>query len=892
MLTALALMGALAAPSATAGARWTFDTDTDVRAWVANSHLAKVSAKDGILSADAVDWDPFFTCKGLSLPASPWQVVVLRIRANKPGEGQLFWSGQTTGKYDGFSPQKVTSFSLEGTGKWEEVPVLPFWQAEGTIRQLRLDVYEGAHFDIDSIEIRTWGGDAPPKTDVFSWKPGGDLRTWRVHPNSDLLLAPRLRLGVDDKAWATVRLRSDRDGSASVVWSAADVRGLQRQDFALRGDNTLRYYNVELAGLKTWHSPIVAFGLRLPGGAKVHVESIEHAAEPAGPPAVAAAYFGFENGANRAQRPCRLLAQLVNHGGSKVDALKLRLSLPEGLTCPDGPTDRTMAGLDFDDQKTFTWRVVADRPGEYAVRLLAEGTGAPEPTQATLHFLAPREIRKAVYVPPPRPVKTDLDVCVYYFPGWYSDTRWDCIRRVAPIRKPLLGYYDEANPECVDWQIKWAVENGITCFLVDWYWVKGNKSLEHWFEAYRKAKYREYLKVAIMWANHIPPGSHSPEDWRNVTREWIDRYFTLETYYHLDGKPAVFLWSPHNIRRDLKGSAAVAKSFEESQAMARAAGHKGITFLAMFGHESAAGVKALLDEGYYGATNYHEWGNARGLSKDPKRARFDDVVKTVRQTWVEKVARCGKLVYYPVVDTGWDSRPWHGDRALVLGGRTPEGFERILRQARAYCREIGRTFVVLGPANEWGEGSYIEPNTEFGFAMMEAIRRVFAQGDPTSRPANLSPADVGLGPYDFPTAPKVSAWQFTHGTEGWRHMMGVTGLAARDGALRFRTTTHDAAVVVSTGGLRAKKFARLVIRMRLIGEIPEGDHGQLFFSVAGRAMTEPTSVRFPLARDGKTHTYAVELKANPRWRGRVSTLRFDPCSTKDIDVVVEEIRFE
>jgi len=40
------------------------------------------------------------------------------------------------------------------------------------------------------------------------------------------------------------------------------------------------------------------------------------------------------------------------------------------------------------------------------------------------------------------------------------------------------------------------------------------------------------------------------------------------------------------------------------------------------------------------------------------------------------------------------------------------------------------------------------------------------------------------------------------------------------------------------------------------------------------------------------HTYTVDLKKVPRWRGRISTLRFDPCATKDVQVVIEEIRFE
>ena len=891
-MTALVLMGLVACPGASDVAKWTFETDTDVRAWVANGHLAKVTVKDGVVSADAVDWDPFFTCKGIEFAATPWQFILLRIKADKPGSGQIFWSGETTGKYGGFSPAKTTSFQLKGDRTWEEVAVFPSWQAEGTIRQLRLDVYDGAHFDIDAIRVLTWGQDKPPQTDVFAWELKGDVRAWRVHPSSDVLLAPRLRLNVEDKGWVTVRLKCDKESSANILWSAADVRGLKSQAFTLRGDGKLRHYNVELAGIRDWHDPVVAFGIRLPTDANVHLESIRMGAEPSGPPEATVRYFGFENGVNRAGRPSHVIATFGNRGGSGVAGLKVRLAMPEGLACVGSPAEQVLDRLAYDDTKTFAWRVVAKKPGEYPVRLVSEGLGAPEPVSATLRFEPPVNLPQASYVPEPRPVQTDLDVCIYYFPGWPSDAKWDCIRRVAPIRKPLLGYYDEANPACVDWQIKWAVENGIKCFLVDWYWVKGNKHLEHWFEAYRKARYRDHLKVAIMWANHNPPDTHSVADWHNVTREWIDRYFTLNTYYHIDGKPAVFIWSPNNVRRDLKGSDVVAKAMAESQKMARAAGHKGITFLAMFGHESASGVKALLSEGYYGATNYHEWADAPALAKDRKRTQFQDIVETVRKTWESKVARCGKLVYHPAVDTGWDSRPWHGDRSRIINGRTPARFENLLRQAKEYCTKIGRTIVVLGPANEWGEGSYIEPNTEFGFEMMEAVRKVFAKGDPASWPVNVAPADVGLGPYDFPTPPQTNTWSFDNSNQGWRRMMGVSNLTARDGALRFKTLTSDPAIVVSTGGFRAKAFTRAVVRMQVIGDIGQGDHGQIFFSVGGRAMTETTSLHFPLATDGKMHTYAIDLTTIPRWRNRITILRFDPCSARDVEVVVDEIRFE
>jgi len=54
------------------------------------------------------------------------------------------------------------------------------------------------------------------------------------------------------------------------------------------------------------------------------------------------------------------------------------------------------------------------------------------------------------------------------------------------------------------------------------------------------------------------------------------------------------------------------------------------------------------------------------------------------------------------------------------------------------------------------KASYIEPCTEFGFGMLEAIRRVFAKGDLTTWPVNISPSDVGLGPYVFPEGPTTT----------------------------------------------------------------------------------------------------------------------------------------
>ncbi len=894
VLTVLAALFISAGAYAGEVAAWNFDTKDEAAKWVANGQLANVVCKGGILSADTTDWDPFFTYSGPPFKTSAWQCVVIRIRASKPGEGQLFWSGTSEGAYGGFSEGKTTRFKLTGAGAWEEAVLFPFWQKEGSIKLFRFDLYDGAHFDIDSIRVLDWGeGVAPTRADG-KWEFGGDLSAWRVHPSAASFFAPPLQLDTADKNWATVRLSAKHDGVASLLWAKADSHGEHAESFAFDGDGEIHSYNIELQGGKSWQGSVVAFGIRLPKeeAVGVRVESIVLADRPSGPADVQVTRLGFANAINRAERDCKVLVQLANRGGAKTGALRAELALPDGVTLVKGAAAPPVAALDFDDRADLSWTLRVARPGNYAVRLNVNGLDAPLDAETVLSFVASLPVKKMDYVPEPKPVATDMKVLAYYFPGWNADVKWDCIRDTAPVRKPLLGYYDEGDSECVDWQIKWAAENGIHCFLVDWYWSKGGQHLTHWFEAYREARYRDHLKVAIMWANHNSPGSHSVEDWRKVTREWIDKYFNLKTYYLVDGKPAVYIWSPDNIRRDLGGSEVVRKSFDESQEMAKAAGYEGIAFISMRVGGSLRGSEVLAQEGYSGSTTYHEWGDAVNMSPIPKRARYEDVAATVGEAWARNEETSGPLEYYPVVDTGWDSRPWHGSRALAIEGRTADLFEKVLRDAKAFAKGEGKDSIILGPLNEWGEGSYIEPCTEFGFDMYERLRKVFATGDPASWPVNVAPQDVGRGPYDYARGETRTFWTFDKSLGNWQSMMGVADLRAEGGAMQFRTTSDDPALLLATPDLEAGLFPQLVIRVSLTIPGASSSSGQVFWTSPGKPTSEAASVSFATQPDGKEHVYRVPLANNPRWRGKITAIRLDLCNKQGVDVSVSEIRFE
>ncbi len=868
---------------------WDFSEEAAADQWRANAHLTDVMVEDGALHARAIDWDPFFVCSDLALAASPAHCVLVRLKADQPGNGQVYWTGTDAGPHGGFSAEKVANFTIDKTNAFHDIYVFPFWQAEGTIRQLRLDVYDEARFAIERIAVLKRHDEPTPATQQqWALSEDFDATGWLSLHNGRLLASPPLSMPLTEAGWVSITAHAQNEAVVLMEWATDRMPGGRRETVHLRSTRAPRQYHIEMQGHPDWEGRLVGLNLYLPDGEHVRVDHVTVAAEPAGPPALEIPYFGFDNGVSRAGRPETLLAQIINQGGGRASVADMTLETADGVRVLDAAEYTGDTNLEHGDYLEVRWQVEADTAGTFPAAIHLDGL--EDDTHTELTFL-PALSYSADYVPEPEPIETTVDICAYYFPGWDADAKYDCLRQTAPIRKPLLGYYDESNPECVDWQIKWAVENGITCFLVDWYWVDGSQSLLHWFEAYREARYRDYLQVAIMWANHNPPGTHSREDWRQVTQEWIDKYFTLDTYYHINGKPAIFLWDSAQLRADLGGSEEVAAALAESQEMARDAGHAGIEFIVLQNHAGEEDIAKWLQEGYAGNTSYHEFGNALQLAPTPAQGSFADVVATAPQVWEERRKRSGELDFYPVVDTGWDSRPWHGANAMAFHGRTVAGFKQLLEAARDYFARHDENVLILGPINEWGEGSYIEPNLEFGFGMYEAIREVFGKGDPENWPKNLSPRDVGLGPYDFPAPPRTLSWTFEADAEGWAPLMNITDFSVADGVMRFNSTSHDPALVVSTHGLNASEYPIMELRMKVVGPLPDDTEGQVFWAIGSGSISEATSYRFPLETHGEWHTYRINLGEHPRWRGRINMIRFDPCETTDTRIYMDSAAF-
>jgi hypothetical protein len=96
-------------------AEWTFNRPGDLLGWQPNPHLTNVVVTNGVLSCRAVGGDPILELQPrLQLPATPWQVVEIRLKADHDGLAELFWSGTDQGRYGGFAQEKTTRFPVTG----------------------------------------------------------------------------------------------------------------------------------------------------------------------------------------------------------------------------------------------------------------------------------------------------------------------------------------------------------------------------------------------------------------------------------------------------------------------------------------------------------------------------------------------------------------------------------------------------------------------------------------------------------------------------------------------------------------------------------------------------------------------------------------------------------
>jgi glycosyltransferase involved in cell wall biosynthesis len=323
-------------------------------------------------------------------------------------------------------------------------------------------------------------------------------------------------------------------------------------------------------------------------------------------------------------------------------------------------------------------------------------------------------------------------------------TEWTNLGRAMPRfaghyqpRTPRdLGHYNLEDPETMRRQIAMARAAGLHGFVFYFYWFNGHRLLEKPIERLL-ADSRLDMPFCLMWAN---------ENW---TRRWdgfddevlisqdyrltededlvrcFGRHFADPRYIRLEGRPVLMIYRPGLIPNLIETIQRWRDLFQ-----------------------SLCGENPIMIMGQgFDALDPREFGLDGAIEFPPHKLTADLPKINDTLEWLDMESQTHVVSYdetvavslaeprppYPLIKTAvpsWDNDARREGRGLVLHGGTPAAFgawvSALIDQAQA-APVFGQPIICINAWNEWAEGAYLEPDTHYGAAYLNALSRAVSE---------------------------------------------------------------------------------------------------------------------------------------------------------------------
>lgn len=365
----------------------------------------------------------------------------------------------------------------------------------------------------------------------------------------------------------------------------------------------------------------------------------------------------------------------------------------------------------------------------------------------------------AMYLPQFHEIPENNDAWGHGFTEWVNTKKCRPLyRNHYQPREPLDdNYYNLMDPKVMEWQSNLALSYGIGGFVYYHYWFNGKKLLEKPIEQMLK---NPNIKIpyCFAWANsawtktwHGAGGKNeilmrqtygNEKDW-DEHYKYLSQFFKDERYILVDNKPMLLIYRMKEVRkRD--------QMFKRWNILARCEGFDGIFLVDMLAFREKVNSK------YICATADYEPGKAliRG-QYDNLREMVIRYIRMSLQSMREDYGIFNKIVAnrynydkinkknlkvphkkneFRGICTGYDDSPRQKLRASIVTGVTPEKFQRYLYKIILKSIEEGNEYIFINAWNEWGEGSYLEPDKRYQYQYLEAVSNAIkevAKDDPS-----------------------------------------------------------------------------------------------------------------------------------------------------------------
>lgn len=363
----------------------------------------------------------------------------------------------------------------------------------------------------------------------------------------------------------------------------------------------------------------------------------------------------------------------------------------------------------------------------------------------------------------------DVTVACYYFPNWgpLATSEWNIVKFAQPKfeghqqpKVPLWGYENENDPAVMAKKIDSAANNGIDAFIFDWYYydpattqtLDGKYLYKALEEGFLKASNNEKLQFAVMWCNHdvgTMKGAVSPATFDSICNYLINNYFKRPNYWKIDGCPYFSIYQFNTFLQSFDNDTDKAiQALQTFRNKVKAAGFPDLHLDGSLWGLSGPDRDRIINTLNINSVSTYVWVHHVVLPKFPTseyqnvaNTYFNYVEKGGGSNGLETSANMIPVPYYLNVTMGWDASPrcgavtasyWMGHQSPypfgpVIVNNTPYEFKKYLAKAKALTilKPQNQRIIMINSWNEWGEGSYLEPDNVNGMKYLNAIKDVF-----------------------------------------------------------------------------------------------------------------------------------------------------------------------
>lgn len=357
--------------------------------------------------------------------------------------------------------------------------------------------------------------------------------------------------------------------------------------------------------------------------------------------------------------------------------------------------------------------------------------------------------------------KSDIKIFAFYLTQYYPTiendtwwgkgvTEWNNVCRAVPQfvghyqpRQPgELGFYDLRLKDNLKRQAELARIYGIFGFCFYYYWFDGRRLLEKPLDLFVNSPDIE-LPFCLCWANEswrstFSSGSaetilveqkKSMTSYKNFIKDFV-KYLRDKRYYSIDGKKVILVYRPQDIPNPKE-----VLDYWRQYCLQNDYGE-----LYLIGIWRAGEPYNLIDKGFDAAVEFQ----AASLFQYIKDDLINDQLQVVGNDYTADIYSYKNLIekeiyrknfnikhLYHSIFPMWDNTPRRNNHgALIFHESTPHLYKKWLKDIikdNMQRKDIDDNMAFLNSWNEWGEGSYIEPDKYFGYAYLQATKEAIEE---------------------------------------------------------------------------------------------------------------------------------------------------------------------